>query len=84
MTTADSVKIFIPVENLPVGIKFATGKDWIVKGIVDDIVDNTSPQSISASLKVIKESYDRVVTLSSADEKLYGSRNMQHIQLSCK
>lgn len=84
LSTADSVRVFIPVENLPGGIKFTTGKDLIVKGIVDDVVDNASSQTISASLKVMKEAYDRVVTVSVVDDKLYGSPRMQHIQLSCK
>ena len=54
MTTADSVKVFIPASNLPGGIKFTTGKDWIVKGIVEFEVDNTSQQTISAILKTMK------------------------------
>lgn len=84
LSTADSVKVFIPASNLPGGIKFTTGKDLIVKGIVEFEVDNTSQQSISVSLKTMKETYDRVVTVSVVDDKLYGSPRMQHIQLSCK
>jgi len=84
LTTADSVKIFIPAENLPEGIKFTTGKDLIVKGIVDFEIDNTSQQTISASLKTLKENFDTVVTVMVVDKKLYGSPRMQHIQLSCK
>lgn len=84
LTTADSVKMFIPGVNLPDGIKFTTGKDLIVKGLVDFEVDNTSPQTISASLKIMKDTYDRVVTVSVVDDKLYGSPSMQHVQISCK
>lgn len=84
LTTADSVKIFIPGVNLPDGIKFTTGKDLIVKGLVDFEVDNTSPQTISASLKIMKDTYDRVVTVSIVDDKLYGNPSMQHVQISCK
>lgn len=84
LSTADAVRIFIPVESLPGGIKLTAGKDWIVKGIVDDEIDNTSNQTISASLKALKDTYDRVVTVSVVDDKLYGSPRMQHIQLSCK
>ena len=84
LSTADAVRVFIPVDNLPGGIKFTTGKDLIVKGIVDFEVDNTSQQTISASLKTMKATYDRVVTVSVVDDKLYGSSRMQHIQLSCK
>lgn len=84
MATADAVRIFIPSNNLPGGIKFTTGKDLIVKGIVDFEVDNTSQQTISASLTTMKKTYDRVVTVSVVDDKLYGSPRMQHVQLSCK
>lgn len=84
LSTVDSVKIFIPAENLPAGIKFTTGKDLIVKGITNFEIDNTSQATISASLKSLKETYDRVVTVSTVDDKLYGSPRMQHIQLSCK
>ena len=84
LSTADSVRVFIPANSLPGGIKFTTGKDLIVKGIVDFEVDNTSQSTISASLKTMKEAYDRVVTVSVVDDKLYGSPRMQHIQLSCK
>lgn len=84
LSTADSVRIFIPAGNLPGGIKFTQGKDLVVKGIVDLEIDNTSQQTISASLKTMRETYDRVVTVSVVDDKLYGSPRMQHIQLSCK
>lgn len=84
LSTIDAVRVFIPTENLPGGVKFTTGKDLIVKGIVDFEVDNTSQQTISASLKTMRETYDRVVTVSVVDDKLYGSPRMQHIQLSCK
>lgn len=84
LTNVDSVRIFIPAGNLPDGIKFTTGKDLIVKGIVDYEVDNTSQQTISTSLKAMREAHDRVVTVSIVDDKLYGSPNMQHIQLSCR
>lgn len=84
LSTADAVKVFIPVGSLPGGIKFTTGKDLIVKDIVEFEVDNTSQQTISASLKAMKETYDRVVTVSVIDDKLYGSPRLQHIQLSCK
>lgn len=84
MSTADSVKIFIPVDNLPGGIKFTTGKDWIVKGITEFEFDNTSSQTISESTKELKATNDKVVILTVVDEKLYGSPRMQHVQLSCK
>lgn len=84
LSTADAVRVFIPAKNLPGGVKFTTGKDLIVKDIVEFEVDNTSQQTISASLKTMKETYDRVVTVSVVDDKLYGSPRMQHVQLGCK
>ena len=84
LVNADAVRLFIPAANLPGGIKFTAGKDLIVKGIIDYEIDNTSQQTISASLKTMRETYDRVATVSVVDDKLYGSPRMQHIQLSCK
>jgi len=85
LTTADAVTIFIPVASLPEGgVNFTTMKDLIVKGIVSNVIDNTSQQTISASLGTLKSTYDHVVTVSVVDDKLYGSLRMQHIQISCK
>jgi hypothetical protein len=84
LTTADSVKIFIPVKNMPFRVKFTTGKDLVIKGITEFEFDNTSQQTISASLATLKASYDRVVTISVVDNKTYGSPSMQHYKISCK
>ena len=84
LTTSDSVKIFIPVGSMTVPLKFALAKDLIVKGISELVIDSTSQASISASLKALKESNEKVVTVSIVDEKLYGSLEMQHIEISCK
>jgi trans-2-enoyl-CoA reductase len=82
LTIVDSVKIFIPVSSIS-NLNTTTGKDIIVKGIVVVDIDNTSQAAQSASLKTLKETYG-FITVSSCDKKLYGSKLMQHYQLSCK
>ena len=84
MTTVEGVKVFIPAENLPSELKFNAGKDIIVKGITNFEFDNTSQQTISTSLKTLKETHDKVLTVSIVDDKLYGSPWMRHVQLGCK
>jgi hypothetical protein len=83
LTSADSVKIFIPASSAPDGLIFTTGKDLVVKDEVLTDFDNTSSQTISESLKALKAVHD-VYTVSVADGKLYGSQNMQHYQIMCK
>lgn len=83
VANTDSVSIYIPLANVTDSLEFTTGKDLIVKGIVDYEVDNTSQVTISTSLKELKELHN-FVTLTSCDKKLYGSPNMQHYLLSCK
>lgn len=83
LASADSVKVFIPAENAPEGLRFNTGKDLIIKGVVETEFDNTSVQTISASLTALKASHD-VYTVSVADGKLYGSQRMQHYQIMAK
>jgi hypothetical protein len=83
LTTADSVKIFIPSSSVPDGLNLAAGKDLMVKGIIDFIFNNTSPQTISESLTTLKV-INKVVTVSVVDDKTYGSPSMQHYEISCK
>ncbi|MDF2907960.1 MAG: hypothetical protein K0R34_3281 [Herbinix sp.] len=83
LSSADSVKIFIPSSSAPDGLAFTTGKDLVAEGEVLIEFDNTSPQTISESLKTLKAAHD-VYTVSVADGKLYGSQNMQHYQIMCK
>jgi hypothetical protein len=35
LTSSDAVKVFIPVANAPEGFNFTTGKDIVVKGIIE-------------------------------------------------
>lgn len=83
LTSADSVKVFIPASSAPGGLDFATSKDLVVNGVVGFEFDNTSLQTISTSLVSLKALCD-VYTVTVADGKLYGSQRMQHYQLSCK
>jgi hypothetical protein len=82
LTIADTVKIFIPVSSI-CNLNITTGKDIIVKGIATVDIDNTSQATQSMSLKTLKETYG-FITVSSCDKKLYGSKAMQHYELSCK
>ena len=83
LTSADSLKVFIPVNSTPDGLDFTTSKDLVVKGEVLTEFDNTSQATISASLIALKASHD-VYTVTIADGKLYGSPGMQHYQISGK
>ena len=59
-------------------------QDLIVEGLVDYNIDNTSAQTISASLSYLKNNYDKVMTVSVVDEKNYGSDNMRHWEIGGK
>jgi hypothetical protein len=84
LTSADSVKIFIPGSSLPEGgLKFTTSKDMVIKGIVTTEIDNASQATTTNSVKALKAAND-VYCVSAADGKFYGSHGMQHYQLSCK
>lgn len=82
LTSADSAKIMIPISSAN-DLEFTTAKDLVVKGIIEFEFDTTSQQTISESYKTLTATYD-VHTVSSADDKRYGSKNMQHYDLSCK
>lgn len=79
VVTADSVKIIIPTEE---DIEFEGSKDIVVKGELTYEFDNTSQQTISNSIKHLKDNYKDVVTVNVVDSKLFGG--LSHIQLSCK
>jgi len=82
LTNADSLKVMIPVSSAN-DLAFTAGKDIIVKGINAFEFDNTSQQTISQSLTALK-ALTTVFTISSADDKRYGSPNMHHWDLSCR
>ena len=84
LVNTDSVLLVIPLSSMGgEPILFTPGKDLAVKGISDFEFDHTDDKAISESLRRLKERY-HPVTVMSADEKLYGSPCMQHIELSCK
>lgn len=75
--------VIIPITNLNKLIKFTQGKDFIVKGTVDLEINSTDQAIISKKLAELK-ALDTCMTIVSVDEKLYGSRSVQHYELSCK
>lgn len=83
LTSADSVKIFIPASSVPNGLSLTTSKDLVIKGTITIEFDNTTQATISVSLTALKAAYS-VYTVTVDDGKLYGSSSMQHYQLSCK
>ncbi len=83
LTSADSVKIFIPASNVPGVLTFTTNKDLVAKGEMVFEFDNLSEVTISQSMKTLK-SQCKVFEVTVADSKLYGDPELQHYQLSCK
>lgn len=80
---ACSVLLVIPMESLDSPVKFTQGRDLAVKGIVEDEIDCTSPEMLSKSLAALKKEYE-YVTVTTVDEKLFGSESMWHYELACK
>lgn len=82
LVNADSVLIHIPVTSAE-NLEITTSKDLVVNGIIDMEIDNTNHQTQSTSFKALNSVYD-VYTVTAFDPKLYGSRRLQHYELSCK
>lgn len=82
IANADSLKVMIPFTSAS-NLNFTLNKDVLVKDIVTDEIDATSQQTVSQSLDALKKKY-KVFTVSSADDKGYGSQRMHHYDLSCK
>mgnify|MGYP000649052772 FL=1 len=80
---ACSVLLVIPLESLSEPINFTRGKDLVVKGIVADEIDCSSQETMSKSLAALKAAHE-LLTVTTVDERLYGSESMQHYELSCK
>lgn len=80
---AVSVLLVIPLESLTEPIAFSQGKDLVVKGIIEDEIDSSSQEMLSKSLTAMKEKY-HYLTVTTVDERLYGSESVQHYELSCK
>lgn len=80
---ARSVLLVIPLNSLDVPIKFTQGKDLVVKGIVEDEIDCSSQEAMSKSLALLKKEHE-YVTVTTVDEKLFGSESMWHYELACR
>ena len=80
---ACSVLLVIPLESLDEPLKFTRGRDLAVKGIIDDEIDSSSQEALSKSLAELKNAHE-YVTVTTVDERLYGSETVQHYELSCK
>ena len=80
---AASVMLVIPLESLAEPLTFTQGKDLVVKGIIEDEIDGSSQEALSKSLAALKEKY-HYLTVTTVDERLYGSESVQHYELSCK
>ena len=82
LTNADRISIHIPISSAE-ELEITTSKDLVVKGISEFEFDNTDQRTQSESLRSLKETHD-VFTISAFDPKLYGSKRLQHYELSCK
>lgn len=80
---ACSVLLVIPLESLEEPVKFAQGKDLVMKGIVEDEIDCSSQEAMSKSLALLKKEHE-YVTVTTVDEKLFGSESMWHYELACR
>jgi hypothetical protein len=79
---ACSVLLVIPKESLD-PIRFTEGKDLVVKGIVNNVIDCSSQEALSKSLAALKKN-PGFLTVTTVDERMYGSEAVQHYELSCK
>ena len=80
---AAAVLLVIPLESLDGPVRFTQGKDLVVKGIVVDEIDSSSPAALSQSLAALRAEHG-YLTVVTVDEMLYGSETVQHYELSCK
>lgn len=80
---ACSVLLVIPMESLEAPLSFTEGRDLAVKGIVAGEIDCSSQEAMSKALAALKASH-KYVTVTTVDERLYGSESVQHYELSCK
>lgn len=80
---ACSVLLLIPLESLMEPVKFTRGKDLAIKGIVTNEIDCSGQEAMSKSLAALKAAHE-LLTVTTVDERLYGSETAQHYELSCK
>ena len=77
-----SVLLVIPLESLDGPLKLTQGKDLVVKGIIGDEMDCSSQEAMSKSLAALKAAHG-FLTVTTVDERLYGSESVQHYELAC-
>lgn len=75
--------VILPISSLEGAINLTKGKDLIVKGVIDFEFDNTSQATIAEGIAKLKTNY-KALTLVSVDERLYGSKSVQHYELTGK
>lgn len=75
--------VMVPLSSLEEAINFTKGKDLMVKGDIDFEFDNASQAAISEGIAKLKTNY-KALTLVSVDERLYGSKSVQHYELTGK
>lgn len=75
--------VMIPLSSLGGAINLTKGKDLIVKGVIDFEFDNTSQATIAEGIAKLKTNH-KALTLVSVDERLYGSKSVQHYELTGK
>lgn len=75
--------VILPLSSLEGTINFTKGKDLMVKGAIDFEFDPTSQATIAEGIAKLKTNY-RALTLVSIDERLYGSKSVQHYELTGK
>nr|DAU12371.1 MAG TPA: hypothetical protein [Caudoviricetes sp.] len=75
--------VMLPFSSVGKAINLTKGKDLMVKGVVDFEFDNTSQATIAEGIARLKTNY-KALTLVSVDERLYGSKSVQHYELTGK
>ena len=73
----------MPFSSVGKAINLTKGKDLMIRGVVDFEFDNTSQATIAEGIARLKTNY-RALTLVSVDERLYGSKSVQHYELTGK
>ena len=81
VVVSDDVNIYVPRENA-LFPKCELAKDMLVKGNIDFAFDNTSPKTVSDSLKVFNSLYPDKVTVHTYEDKNYSvGSQLDHIKL---
>ena len=63
-------------------LTFTEGKDFLVEGECEVLIDTSTDSKLSDSMKALKNA--GAYTIMIADHKEYGRRRMRHWELSCR